>query len=627
MPNSFVPMLNHLLKWLAFAVLLWPPTAGAKAAQPSAESLVLSTEWRFDAAGSASLQDILAATDWQPLGHFQSLGFGPEVVWVRVRVGAADSSTSWPWVLHARPAYLDRLTLYDPASGLERTEGLAVPPKDDSVPSVGFGFQIPALAQERYVYLRLQTISARVVRVDVLPVNEFVRSNQNQEWFAGVIAVMSALLTLWALVQWVFGRDPLIGAFAIKQGMATVWAFIFPGLARLSLGPLLQEGTLTAAGTVMFPLTLACTIGFYAFLISGYQPHRGLLRACIAVVVIAVLLPALQAFGFGYEIRWALNALVVVGFLLLPITILSAYRSRVAQPIPLHYLALYLMVYGTLNSIPSLINLHLMAGGPFVLVGGVAHVILDSVVMFAILQIRARSIRAERDRTTLELRQIQERAELEKRHREEQARLVAMLAHELKTPLATLRMAMEAGPLERGRMERSISAMTQVIDRCVQTGQLSDQRLQPVPQRFDPVDLTRDCIRSAVDPERIDLNASSVAGLMQSDPQMLSIVLGNLIDNAGKYSAPGSRIGIDLAFKEREGREGWEWSVTNRAGPAGLPESDRVFDKYYRSPNARRQSGSGLGLFLVRGLVELMGGTVRYEAKSGDAVFTVWIPA
>jgi signal transduction histidine kinase len=58
-----------------------------------------------------------------------------------------------------------------------------------------------------------------------------------------------------------------------------------------------------------------------------------------------------------------------------------------------------------------------------------------------------------------------------------------------------------------------------------------------------------------------------------------------------------------------------------------MPDAGRVFDKYYRSLGARHQSGSGLGLFLVQGLLELMGGTVRFEARDGQAVFTMWVPA
>jgi signal transduction histidine kinase len=58
-----------------------------------------------------------------------------------------------------------------------------------------------------------------------------------------------------------------------------------------------------------------------------------------------------------------------------------------------------------------------------------------------------------------------------------------------------------------------------------------------------------------------------------------------------------------------------------------MPDPGRLFEKYYRSAGARQQSGSGLGLFLVRGLLELMGGVIHFEEDDGRAVFEVWIPA
>jgi signal transduction histidine kinase len=51
-----------------------------------------------------------------------------------------------------------------------------------------------------------------------------------------------------------------------------------------------------------------------------------------------------------------------------------------------------------------------------------------------------------------------------------------------------------------------------------------------------------------------------------------------------------------------------------------------LFEKYYRSPHARRLSGSGLGLFLVKGLLDLMQGTIHYEAQDDHAVFSIWVP-
>lgn len=228
--------------------------------------------------------------------------------------------------------------------------------------------------------------------------------------------------------------------------------------------------------------------------------------------------------------------------------------------------------------------------------------------------------------TTLDLRRSQQHAEDEKRHREEQSQLFAMLAHEMKTPLAALRMWMEAGPLKREALDRAITNMSQVIERCVHTGQLADQGLQADWQSVDGLAITRSCIQSCRCPDRVHLQAPEDTEPLQTDAQMLSIVLGNLLDNACKYSTPGSAIAVSLQSAIQNGRAGWLWQVDNQAGSAGLPDAQRLFEKYYRSPQARRQSGSGLGLFLVKGLLDLLQGSIRYQGCDGHATFSLWLP-
>ncbi len=107
---------------------------------------------------------------------------------------------------------------------------------------------------------------------------------------------------------------------------------------------------------------------------------------------------------------------------------------------------------------------------------------------------------------------------------------------------------------------------------------------------------------------------------------MLSIVLGNLLDNACKYGAPQGRVQVSLQFTRKQDQSGWLWQVANQAGSTGLPDAAQLFEKYYRSPQARRVSGSGLGLFLVKGLLDLLQGTISYTAQAGHPVFTVWVP-
>jgi signal transduction histidine kinase len=315
-----------------------------------------------------------------------------------------------------------------------------------------------------------------------------------------------------------------------------------------------------------------------------------------------------------------------VGFVLLNLALATALFKRVQQPIPLVFFLGYVLVYSFLNALPALIHLGWLKPHPMVLYGGFAHAVMDGIVMFVILQIRARRMRTEQNQTTLELRLSQQQAVTEKRHREEQSQLFAMLAHEMKTPLATLRMWMEVGQLTPKAMERAIADMNQVIERCVHTGQLVDQGLQPNWQSVDPMDITQTCILSCRNPDRVDWQGLDHPDQLQTDAQMLSIVLGNFLDNACKYGAPNSRIGLNLQLSELNGQAGWLWRVRSQAGQVGLPDPKHLFEKYYRSPQARRLSGSGLGLFLVKGLVHLMQGSIHYEANDGQAVFSLWLP-
>jgi signal transduction histidine kinase len=202
-----------------------------------------------------------------------------------------------------------------------------------------------------------------------------------------------------------------------------------------------------------------------------------------------------------------------------------------------------------------------------------------------------------------------------------------MLAHELKTPLATLQMWLNSGQLPHEQMERAIRDMNLVIERCVHAGQISDEGLKPVWQTVRAEELTAEIIADCRHPERVQFEADAKPSMIKTDVQMLTIALGNLLDNACKYSAPHTPIHLALRAELKDGQEGWRWTISNQVGQAGEPNPEQLFNKYYRSPHARRQSGSGLGLFLVKRLLELLGGHIWYAPTSDQISFSFWLPA
>ena len=203
-----------------------------------------------------------------------------------------------------------------------------------------------------------------------------------------------------------------------------------------------------------------------------------------------------------------------------------------------------------------------------------------------------------------------------------------MLAHEMKNPLAAVNLLLDAKTPNGRQIQRAVDDMNLVIERALQVGRVDDARDQPV-MAWTQIDQLLKNTRSALGhPDRMVFTGSDPLSL-NSDEEMLSIVFGNLLENALKYSPDKSLIQVETTPALRDHVPGIEVRVRNEVGEAGLPDPQQVFQKYYRSPRAHRQVGSGLGLYLVAELLKLLGGRIELllPASTGLHIdFVVWLP-
>jgi signal transduction histidine kinase len=203
-----------------------------------------------------------------------------------------------------------------------------------------------------------------------------------------------------------------------------------------------------------------------------------------------------------------------------------------------------------------------------------------------------------------------------------------MLTHELKTPLSVIRLVLGSkapAPALVAHAERAARDMNAVIERCLQAEQLADQQFTMQAQTVNLRDELQQLQRNSPSAERLHLSIPSDVPL-KTDAKLLHIVLGNLLDNALKYSAAGSAVHILVTDQARHGQAGWSVCVQNIPGVAGWPDGTRVFQKYYRSPSAHHQTGSGLGLFLVHGMAQVLGGELSYASDEIFVKFKLWLP-
>jgi signal transduction histidine kinase len=217
---------------------------------------------------------------------------------------------------------------------------------------------------------------------------------------------------------------------------------------------------------------------------------------------------------------------------------------------------------------------------------------------------------------------------LEIRRRDEQDRFMSMLSHELKTPLSVIRMALSGASFGAGMKEpvqRALGDMNDIIERTLQADRLQQGRVSVVPERCTIEIMLESIVVTCSNPQRIDLQIAEEL-VVQTDAQLLRIILGNLIENGLKYGPPDCQVLVKAEQENFRRQAGVRITVTNPPGAAGMPDPRQVFRKYYRAPAAHGKTGSGLGLHIASGFAAKIGGRLSYVPDTDTVKFELWIP-
>ncbi len=218
---------------------------------------------------------------------------------------------------------------------------------------------------------------------------------------------------------------------------------------------------------------------------------------------------------------------------------------------------------------------------------------------------------------------------------------VSFATHQLRTPLSGIKWMLELAMQERAVPDSATSYMKdalgasqrliQLVNDLLDVSRLESGRMKASPQLVDLVGLTRtvlDDLKLQLEDKDQRLTLTPCPDLLEvfADPQLLRQVILNLASNAIKYSPTRASIGVRLAREEDVVR----WQITDTG--IGIPkESQRhLFEKFYRADNvaALETDGTGLGLYLVRLIVEQIGGRVGCESDEGrGATFYFTVPS
>ena len=218
---------------------------------------------------------------------------------------------------------------------------------------------------------------------------------------------------------------------------------------------------------------------------------------------------------------------------------------------------------------------------------------------------------------------------------------VANVSHELKTPLALVRLFAETLELGRGPsggkakqyyrgINKESQRLTQLINNILDFSRIEAGRKE---YRFRPTDVGA-VVREVVEAYRfpieqqgfeLEVNVAEDLPEIVVDPEALSQALLNLANNAIKYSGEGRHLGLDV----RRRGDDVVISVSDRGVGIPRPEQKKIFEKFYRVENTliHTTKGSGLGLALVQHIMDAHGGSVELESEPGNgSTFRLVLP-
>jgi PAS domain S-box-containing protein len=219
---------------------------------------------------------------------------------------------------------------------------------------------------------------------------------------------------------------------------------------------------------------------------------------------------------------------------------------------------------------------------------------------------------------------------------------LAMLAHELRNPLAPIRNAVELLKMQetsnpkmewcRDVLDRQVTYLSRLLDDLLDVARIMQGKITLKTERFELNDIVNNAaetIRPLIDSRGQELIISQTMKSLwiEGDRVRLAQVLWNLLHNAAKYTGEGGKIMLNVM------REGSNAVIEIRDTGIGISSEilPRIFDLFIQADHslAHSQGGLGVGLTLVRQLVEIHGGTITAESAGSDqgSIFTVRLPA
>lgn len=215
---------------------------------------------------------------------------------------------------------------------------------------------------------------------------------------------------------------------------------------------------------------------------------------------------------------------------------------------------------------------------------------------------------------------------------------VSNVSHEMKTPIAIIKnyaQLLQAGHVSEEQkkeyargIEDAAARLSSLISNILKLNKLENQRIAPKVESYDVCRQLCESVflfEEAIEEKELELEADMEdAAMIKADASLMELVWNNLISNAVKFTERGGSIVIRQTSDENHIRV----SVSDTGCGIAKENINHIFDKFYQGDTSHSTEGNGLGLALVKRVLELMDGDIQITSEAGKgSIFLVTLPA
>jgi signal transduction histidine kinase len=576
-----------------------------------------------------------------------NLGSTDSAFWLRIRLENTGDQAVTRWLVIG-PARLRHVSLFEPKDGRwqETRGGMAEPFSNRAIPTLSQTFELDLPPHStREVLARVASETTIMIKPGLWKAEQFMLMEQKHERMTYFISGMLLLTLVLGLLLALLAHELAFLVFGLSAMCYTLFFWGFSGLAYRELWPDSPEWALHSI-SIFETLSAALLLVLHRILLKTPRYLPRLDRVVVLLIACFLLLAALMALTPYYRI---LVLLMKLAGLVIAIgsPVLGYYASRQGVPLCGYGYALYTLpwqvstvyYFASINWLPPLPRWPGLYGVPSALLLSTVFILYGLADQLNRAR-RAHELMEQRQREVLEglvmerTIELQQAKTLAEHTLEEQRQFLAMVSHEVRSPLANIKTAAQLLELRAkdeesidilGRILRGAHRLTQFFDNYLTFDRLNTRQWVLSETRVDLPALLQTLYdhyaRIATHHVYLSLAPEVIKQRwLRADAQLLSVLLDNLVENALKYSPAGSTVALSAHIGEDDDLR---LAVSDQGIGIAADELDLVFNKFFRSTQVGRVVGAGLGLYLVRRIARLHGGSIKLESRQGKGTTAV----